>query len=197
MVHDIEARGEHAMTEGDLEALVATAQVLEGPHPLTVIITHNDQVRPDHPRPGPGLPRLPLATIWAPWGRQWDWHQGATSEKIHILFFWAKRGTRYYFEQSEKLNRRSPIDARNSRFISKSEIFQESKQSWGCDAIKWLATEQGGVTADHNPWYWNCDPNDPGVWTNQGRVWREIDQSEVRDDVTWGGNADMWHLIRW
>ena len=63
MVHDVEAGGEHKMTDSDLEALVTTAQVLEGPHPLIVIITHNDQVRPDHPCPGPGLPRLPLATI--------------------------------------------------------------------------------------------------------------------------------------
>ena len=63
MVHDVEAGGEHAMTDSDLEALVATAQVLEGPHPLTVIITHNDQVRPDHRRPAPGLPPLPLVTI--------------------------------------------------------------------------------------------------------------------------------------
>ena len=85
MVHDVEARGEHAMTDSDLEALVTTAQVLEGPHPLTVIITHDDQVWPDHPHPGPGLPLLPLVTIWAPWGRQWDWHQGATSEIINVL----------------------------------------------------------------------------------------------------------------
>ena len=62
---------------------------------------------------------------------------------------------------------------------------------------KLAATELSRVTADHNPWYWNCDPSDPGVSTNQRRVWRMIDQSEVRDDVTGGGNGDMWHLIRW
>ena len=63
MVHDVEAGSEHAMTDGDLEAPVTTAQVLKGPHPLTVLITHNDQVRPDQPHPGPGLPLLSLATI--------------------------------------------------------------------------------------------------------------------------------------